>query len=965
MTSSASPSVSQPVSDRPIAPVVPPAPASRPASELATPAIQDYDLIGYGDEVPGVLALVAAAREYRARSGGKALRVLLLTAGDTSHGVGGHLIRGQLCYLDRTHLAVKLRNQYGMGLYGDPAKLYQEFLQRSGVVEVGLDWRRGDRALREMLLAAGVEIVDRAKIVKTYKDGDRLVALTTNDGDTFRAKQFIDSTVNAGLLQAAGGPKVAGFGTLSVPHAALPVSLVFETQGLTVDFLRRAEATWIQRFCNPQDVEAQKYLAIAAGGDPKRVQWFVSRMRDGAGNPMTMVVGPDYIDVRCHVLSVLYHAYRGTAWDLERTKFVLDSPNIAVLPGGRLSWNALLCFVTAPEAEQLARNAGLPTDRMRQEVEYVARWLKSFGAQITVTPAHELYIRYSGGMADPVHPLSGAQMLAGGVPTGEALGTFCYKFDVRGGIPGLGQKAITLGYKSLQFLSEPVPVFNYGIRHAIAKSVPNLAVVSPASGYFGIAPAAGRIVELNVGVGQGLGIASAIAIADGRNLADVTNIEVRRTLSARGQLPTIYGLGQAAVKEFAAFEKALFPKELPHTPPTGPVDDVSQHWAAGFIKALRSRQMVSGYEDGSFRPEMAVGRAEFAAILGRAFDFPLRRSERVFVDVPASHWAHNAIQKAWRMGFLSGYEGNRFLPNAKIRRGDAIVALVNGLGLPAGDLKLLTLYGDRAAIPDYAAGAIAAATERRMVVNHPQVRQLRSQDPLTRGEMAALIHQALAARGAIAPIASPHIVEPIDPSTLPLFEDLEGHWARHAVEAFAIEGWISGYKNGTFRPNEPMTRAQFAVLVAVALKPIPRRTGKLFSDVPRTHWAEPAIQQAYSGEFLSGVGGDRFQPDAPLKRLQVLVALASGLQWADESVNLLGSLSDRAAIPTWAQPKIAAALQRRVIVNYPNPQRLEGDRPATRAEVVAMLYQALVAQGRLKPLLPTEIITRAAQLAPN
>ncbi|HEY9688521.1 MAG TPA: S-layer homology domain-containing protein, partial [Coleofasciculaceae cyanobacterium] len=805
MTQSTTPQAARrPAGDQPIAPgAAPPSPARDAAIAPAAAAVQDYDLIGYGDEVPGILALVAAAREYRQRSGGQALRVLLLTAGDTSFGVGGHLIRGQLCYLDRTHLTPKLRNQYGMGLYGDPATLYQEFLQRSGVVEVGLDWRRGDRALREMLLAEGVDIVDRAKIVKTHKQGDRLVAITTDDGDTFRAKQFIDSTVNAGLLQAAGGRKVAGFGTLSVPHAALPVSLVFETQGLTVDFLRRAEAAWIQRFCNPQDVEAQKCLSIAAGGDPKRVQWFVSRMRDGAGNPMTMVVGPDYIDVRCHVLSVLYHAYRGTVWDLERTKFVLDSPNIAVLPGGRLSWNALLCFVTAPEAEQLANNAGLPTDRIKQEVEYVARWLKSFGAQITVTPAHELYIRYAGGLAEPIHPLSGAQMLAGGVPTGEALGTFCYKFDVRGGIPGLGQKAIALGYKSLQFLSEPVPVFNYGIRHAIAKTVPNLAVVSPASGYFGIAPAAGRIVEVNAGVGQGLGIAAAIAIQGGRNLADITNIEVRRTLSSRGQLPTIYGLGQAAVKQFAAFEKDLFPKELPHTPPTGPVDDVSQHWAAGFIKALRGQQVVSGYEDGSFRPDATVGRAEFAAILGRAFNFPLRRSERAFVDVAASHWAHGAVQKAWRMGFLSGYEGNRFLPDVKIRRGDAIVALVNGLGLPAGDLKLLTLYGDRATIPDYAAGAIAAATERRMVVNYPQARQLRSQELLTRGEMAALIHQALAARGAIAPIASPHIVEPVDPTTLPLFEDLDGHWARHGVEAFAIEGWIGGYKNGTFRPNEP------------------------------------------------------------------------------------------------------------------------------------------------------------------
>ncbi|TAD76293.1 MAG: FAD-dependent oxidoreductase [Oscillatoriales cyanobacterium] len=923
---------------------------------------QDYDIIGYGDEVPGVLALVAAAREYRARAG-KPARVLLLTAGDTSYGVGGHLIRGQLCYLDRTHLAPSLRERHGMGLYGDPAAIYQEFLQRAGVVEVGLDWRRGDRALREMLSEAGVQIVDRAKMTQAVKEGNRLVAIRTDDGDTFRAKQFIDSTVNAWLLQAAGGGKVAGFGTLGLPNAALPVSLIFETQSLTVDFLRRAEASWIQRFCNPSDTQAQQYLNIAAGGDPRRVQWFTSRMRNAAGQPMTMIVGPDYIDVRCHVLSILYHAYRGTSWDLEKTKFILDSPNIAVLPGGRLSWNALLCFVTAPEAEALARNAGLPTERMKQEVEQVARWMKGFGQQITVTPAHELYIRYAGGMTDPINPLPGAQMLAGGVPATEALGTFGYKFDVRGGIPGLGQKAIDKGFKSLQFLSEPVPVFNFGIRHAISKTVPNLAVVSPASGYFGIAPAAGRIVELNVGVGQGLGVAAAIALHQNRTLADVTNLEVRQTLKNRGKLTKVYGLGQTYVKEFASFEKTLFPKELPL--PDGqaiespPIDDWSMHWAASFIKILRDRKVIGGYDDGSFRPDGAVRRAEFAAIVGRAFELPLRRPARAFGDVPASYWGYGAIQKAVQMGFLSGYEGDQFLPAAQMRRCDALVALVSGLGLPAGDPKLLAIYGDRSDIPDYAEQAIAAATERRMVVNHPQVRQLRPTDPLTRAELAALVHQALAARGAIGAIDSPYIVQPVDPSILPLFADLEGHWARSFVEAAAIEGWVSGYKDGNFRPHDSMTRAQFAVLVTAALNPQPRRPAIAFRDVPRGHWAERAIQRAQASEFVSGISADRFDPDGLLNRVQVVVALASGLNWAAEPVALLDRLDDRGQIPTWAQPRVAAALRRRAIVNYPNSQRFEGSRPATRAEVVAMVYQALVAEGRVKPI-RSDAITQGA-----
>ena len=69
----------------------------------ATQTPRSYDVIGFGDEVPGVLALVSAAREYR-RCTGKALRTLLMFKGNSQEGVGGHLVRGGLAYLDRCSL---------------------------------------------------------------------------------------------------------------------------------------------------------------------------------------------------------------------------------------------------------------------------------------------------------------------------------------------------------------------------------------------------------------------------------------------------------------------------------------------------------------------------------------------------------------------------------------------------------------------------------------------------------------------------------------------------------------------------------------------------------------------------------------------------------------------------------------------------------------------------------------------
>jgi hypothetical protein len=197
----------------------------------------------------------------------------------------------------------------------------------------------------------------------------------------------------------------------------------------------------------------------------------------------------------------------------------------------------MLFAVNGSEAEALARGGAKPTPKMLEEITFVEKWLKSLGAT-SVTPVPELYIRHAGNVTGVVEPLTGSKMLMGGVPPLEALGTFAYHFDVRGGIPGIGEKASTVGFPSVSFGK---PVFNIGIQHALIKDVPNLAVISPGSGFEGYASCAGRIVEFNVAVGQGVGIASVIAILSGRNLANVTNLEVKNVLVETRQASRVFG----------------------------------------------------------------------------------------------------------------------------------------------------------------------------------------------------------------------------------------------------------------------------------------------------------------------------------------------------------------------------------------------------------------------------------------
>jgi hypothetical protein len=508
------------------------------------PPPRSYDLIVFGDEVPGVLALVSAAREYR-RQTGQHPRTLLLFKGSSLEGIGGHLVRGRLAYLDRSSIPSEIRRDYGLDTFGDPSAVYKEFLQRSGVIRIALDSRRADAVLRQMLSEVNAAILSRIDIEAVVKEGKRITGIRLTNGDTYTGKQFIDATVNAELAQFAGVKKHSGYGGMGLPNSELPVTLIFETEGISVQKLQQIEQDYLQRFTNLADIGTQKRIQQVAGSNAF-AQQLHKGMIESSGQLRSMFAGVDYVDVRSKALSIAYHLYRGTRLSLEESGAILDNGNIAILPGGRLSWNALLCKVTAAEAERFARADAKPTAHLMQEFKHVEQWFKSLGA-IAVTPALELYIRHAGNVVGAVEPLSGAQMLAGGVPEAEALGTFGYAFDIRGGIAGIESQAAGKGIDT--DLTFKPPLFNIGIRHALMKTVPNLAVVSPASGFDGYASATGRIIEFNVAVGQGVGIACGLALRSDRDLAEITNREVRSVLEKTGRLPKIYGKADVAAAE--------------------------------------------------------------------------------------------------------------------------------------------------------------------------------------------------------------------------------------------------------------------------------------------------------------------------------------------------------------------------------------------------------------------------------
>ncbi len=190
--------------------------------------------------------------------------------------------------------------------------------------------------------------------------------------------------------------------------------------------------------------------------------------------------------------------------------------------------------------------------------------------------------------------------------------------------------------------------------------------------------------------------------------------------------------------------------------------DIQNHWAKLFIEGLAQKGIVSGFPDRTFRPNQAMTRAEFAAIIVKAFPKPFKRQYVPFVDLSPNYWATPAIKKAYETEFLSGYPDRRFRPEEKINRVQALISIVSGLGINATlDLKpeLAKLYDDNNFIPSYAIDKIAIATEAEIVVNYPNLKLLKPLDVATRGDVAAFIYQALVYLKQVPVIQSNYIVK--------------------------------------------------------------------------------------------------------------------------------------------------------------------------------------------------------------
>jgi hypothetical protein len=180
------------------------------------------------------------------------------------------------------------------------------------------------------------------------------------------------------------------------------------------------------------------------------------------------------------------------------------------------------------------------------------------------------------------------------------------------------------------------------------------------------------------------------------------------------------------------------------------LSDISGNWAEPFIRVLTDKGIIAGYKDGTFRPDQPVTRAEFAALIRRAFpDAPEVSSKKTFRDVPPGYWAAEAIAKASSIGFLAGDPGGTFRPADNIKRIESLVSLVNGTKLQANGTvaNIDELFADTPQVPVFGRNALVAAAQRCVAVSvsYPEGRNFNPTGEATRSDVAAFLHQTLVA----------------------------------------------------------------------------------------------------------------------------------------------------------------------------------------------------------------------------
>jgi len=169
--------------------------------------------------------------------------------------------------------------------------------------------------------------------------------------------------------------------------------------------------------------------------------------------------------------------------------------------------------------------------------------------------------------------------------------------------------------------------------------------------------------------------------------------------------------------------------------------DIENHWSKEYVKSMVAKHVIDGFvEENLYKPEDKLTRAQFAKLLVETLELESVTFKGEFKDVNASHWAKDYIATAKQVGIINGYDDGTFKPDASITRAEMAVMLTNSLNLQKKTLSIvLNQFKDAAQVPAWAVEYMVAVVGEKLLVGSDGV--LNPLGNVTRAEAATIIYR--------------------------------------------------------------------------------------------------------------------------------------------------------------------------------------------------------------------------------
>ena len=178
--------------------------------------------------------------------------------------------------------------------------------------------------------------------------------------------------------------------------------------------------------------------------------------------------------------------------------------------------------------------------------------------------------------------------------------------------------------------------------------------------------------------------------------------------------------------------------------------------------------------------------------------------------------------------------------------------------------------------------------------------------------------------------------------SVPVFakpNDIAGHWAETVVAKWYDNGIISGFPDGSFRPNEAVTRAQLAVIIDNIFK-FTTKADMYFSDVNGSEWFADAVAKCSQAGIINGNPNGTFEPNKPVTREQAAKMIAEAFKLTAADADAYRTFADSSSIAAYAREYVSALYEAGYIAGFPGGN-YEPKKGLTRAEALKIIDNIL------------------------